>query len=110
MPDATEAGWALKLDYLTYRYAGAKEPILKDVSLSIGQGEFVVLAGRSGSGKTMSKSMVAAPSSVSSSTSAASWLRGQGHCPTRTMSPSGSISTPTVNAGSKSHDRAVRAA
>ena len=37
---------------LGYRYATATEPSLTDVSLSVDPGEFVLLAGRSASGKT----------------------------------------------------------
>lgn len=36
----------------TYALGKRKLPILKDVSLSVGQGEFVVIQGNSGSGKT----------------------------------------------------------
>lgn len=43
---------ALAIDSLTYRYAGATEPVLRDVSLRVDAGEFIVLAGRSGTGKT----------------------------------------------------------
>lgn len=43
---------ALSIDSLTYRYAGAAEPTLKDVSIDVDAGEFIVLAGRSGTGKT----------------------------------------------------------
>ena len=43
---------ALEIEALGYRYAGATEPVLRDVSLRVEAGEFIVLAGRSGSGKT----------------------------------------------------------
>ncbi len=43
---------ALEASGLGYRYAGATNPSLRDVSLSIAPGEFVLLAGRSASGKT----------------------------------------------------------
>jgi energy-coupling factor transport system ATP-binding protein len=43
---------ALRLDRVTYRYPGAEAPALDDVTLSIAEGELVVLAGRSGSGKS----------------------------------------------------------
>ena len=42
---------ALEAEGLGYRYAGGREA-LREVSLSIGAGEFVLLAGRSASGKT----------------------------------------------------------
>jgi len=48
----TDPRHALEIENLTYRYAGADEATLNDVSLTIDRGEFVVLAGRSGSGKT----------------------------------------------------------
>lgn len=42
----------LALDRVTYTYAGATAPSLRDVSLQIDEGEMVVLAGRSASGKS----------------------------------------------------------
>ena len=46
------AGLALEFENLGYRYAGAEAAALQGVSLAIEPGEFVVLAGGSGSGKT----------------------------------------------------------
>ncbi|HUA45062.1 MAG TPA: ATP-binding cassette domain-containing protein [Solirubrobacteraceae bacterium] len=42
----------LSLERVTYSYPGAAAPALEDVSLEIGAGELVVLAGASGSGKS----------------------------------------------------------
>jgi taurine transport system ATP-binding protein len=42
----------LSLDHIQVQYAGAPAPVLDDVSLSLGSGEFVMLTGRSGCGKT----------------------------------------------------------
>jgi energy-coupling factor transport system ATP-binding protein len=42
----------LRLDRVTYAYPGAAAPALRDVSLTIDEGELVVLAGASGSGKS----------------------------------------------------------
>jgi energy-coupling factor transporter ATP-binding protein EcfA2 len=43
---------ALALERVTYAYPGAAEPSLRDISLAVEPGEFVVLAGASGSGKS----------------------------------------------------------
>jgi energy-coupling factor transport system ATP-binding protein len=43
---------SLTLDRVTYTYAGAASPALRDVSLAVEPGEFVVLAGLSASGKS----------------------------------------------------------
>src|SRR4051812_29082564 len=42
----------LELERVTYTYADAAEPSLRDVSLQVGEGEFVVLAGPSAGGKS----------------------------------------------------------
>ncbi len=42
----------LSLDRVTYAYAGATVPALRDVTLAVEPGEFVVLAGGTGSGKS----------------------------------------------------------
>jgi len=42
----------LSLEHLTYAYPGAEEPALSDVSLQIQPGEFCLLAGLSGHGKS----------------------------------------------------------
>jgi len=42
----------LELKHVTYRYPRAKAPALADVTLSIGEGELVLLAGLSASGKS----------------------------------------------------------
>jgi energy-coupling factor transport system ATP-binding protein len=42
----------LALDHVTYSYPGASAPAIEDVTLEIGAGELVVLAGGSGSGKS----------------------------------------------------------
>ena len=46
------SGLALSVDGVSYRYPGANRPSLRDVSLTVEAGEFVVLAGESGSGKS----------------------------------------------------------
>jgi energy-coupling factor transport system ATP-binding protein len=43
---------ALAFDAVTYRYPGAGQPALRDVSLTVAPGEFVVLAGLSAGGKS----------------------------------------------------------
>ena len=42
----------IQIENLTFTYPGREQPALKDVSLSIRQGEYVALCGGSGSGKT----------------------------------------------------------
>ncbi|HEY8866989.1 MAG TPA: ATP-binding cassette domain-containing protein, partial [Solirubrobacteraceae bacterium] len=42
----------LEIERLGYRYPGSDRDVLHEVSLSVGAGELIVLAGRSASGKT----------------------------------------------------------
>ncbi len=43
---------ALRVERLTYRYPDAAEPALRDISLSVEEGELLVVCGLSGSGKS----------------------------------------------------------
>lgn len=55
MPELLDTGRrdrALELERFGYRYAGAEALSLRDVSLEVGPGEFVVVVGRSASGKS----------------------------------------------------------
>ncbi|MDX6684252.1 MAG: energy-coupling factor transport system ATP-binding protein [Baekduia sp.] len=52
MSDGVPMAPLLELEGVTYTYAGATTPSLRDVSLTVGEGEFVVLAGRSAGGKS----------------------------------------------------------
>ncbi|KFI34678.1 ATPase, partial [Peptococcaceae bacterium SCADC1_2_3] len=42
----------IKIQNLTFSYAGSLEPVLKEINLTITDGEFVLLSGSSGSGKS----------------------------------------------------------
>jgi energy-coupling factor transport system ATP-binding protein len=42
----------IKIQNLTFSYAGSLEPVLKEINLTIMDGEFVLLSGSSGSGKS----------------------------------------------------------
>lgn len=42
----------ININHLNFTYAGMHEPALQDVSLSVEEGEFLLLCGRSGCGKT----------------------------------------------------------
>lgn len=48
----TRRGTPLEIDGLCYRYSGAEQDALRSVSLTVGRGELVVVAGRSASGKS----------------------------------------------------------
>jgi energy-coupling factor transport system ATP-binding protein len=55
MPDLAtppRAAPALAIERLSYAYPAADGPVLREVSLTLGAGEFALLAGRSASGKT----------------------------------------------------------
>ena len=43
----------IEIENLSFSYPSAGRPSLSDVSLTIRRGEYVVLCGKSGSGKTM---------------------------------------------------------
>ncbi len=42
----------LKIESVTFRYEGSKKPALTEISLDVGRGEFLLVAGLSGSGKS----------------------------------------------------------
>ncbi len=42
----------IKTEHLTYTYPGAKQPILKDISLQIEKGDFLAIVGNNGCGKS----------------------------------------------------------
>lgn len=42
----------IRVDHLTFKYPVQKSPVISDINLKISQGQFVVIAGATGSGKT----------------------------------------------------------
>lgn len=48
----TEGEEAIRLDHLSFRYAGQREPALRQVSLRVRRGEMVVIMGATGAGKS----------------------------------------------------------
>ena len=48
----------LRIENLTFTYAGAKSPVLSDVSFSVDAGEFVTVCGATGSGKSTLLKMI----------------------------------------------------
>ena len=49
----------IKIDNVTFRHKGAKEPLFTDLNMEITQGEFVVLVGNNGSGKSTLARLIA---------------------------------------------------
>ena len=52
IPDAVNGTYELQLEYVTYRYPGAAEDTIHDLSLTLHRGEKVALVGLNGAGKT----------------------------------------------------------
>ena len=42
----------IEIDHLTFTYPGAKEPTLKDLSLTVEEGDFLAVVGNNGCGKS----------------------------------------------------------
>ena len=49
---------AVEFEQVNYRYTGEKSYVLKDLSLEIEKGSFVVVLGRNGSGKSTAAKMI----------------------------------------------------
>ncbi|HMI92272.1 MAG TPA: ABC transporter ATP-binding protein, partial [Polyangiales bacterium] len=58
-PLALPATGAIELDRVSFRYRDAGEPVLRDVSLTIGAGERIALVGPTGAGKSTVAKLVA---------------------------------------------------
>ena len=52
IPDAVNGTYELQLEHVTYRYPGAAEDTIHDLSLTLHRGEKVALVGLNGAGKT----------------------------------------------------------
>ena len=52
IPDAVNVTYELQLEHVTYRYPGAAEDTIHDLSLTLHRGEKVALVGLNGAGKT----------------------------------------------------------
>ena len=52
IPDAVNGTYELQLEHVTYRYPGAAEDAIHDLSLTLHRGEKVALVGLNGAGKT----------------------------------------------------------
>ena len=52
IPEAVEGTYELRLEHVSYRYPGAKEDTLHDISLTLHRGEKLAVVGLNGAGKT----------------------------------------------------------